>query len=131
MAKVDSVYVHNTGDHGIKVHSEDGKLVKRFDIIRFDDMTGRATSTGYTQISRDEYERLYKESKVFSHFIDLKVLVKHDTLPEEAMTPHDALVSAKRAAAEQEAWAKELEQENEALKAELEALKAKAGKGGA
>jgi hypothetical protein len=130
MAKTNEVYIQNTGDHGIKVHSADGKLTRRFDILRFDNTTGHVTHSGYTPIPKEEYERLLKESKVFSHFMELKWLVKHDELPEEAMSPHDALVSAKQEAAEQEAWAKELEQENEALKKELEALKAKSGKGG-
>jgi hypothetical protein len=113
------------------VHSADGKLVKRFNVMSFDDMTGSLTHSGYTEITLAEYETLAKESKVFSHFLGLKTLKRHEALPEEAMTPHDALMSAKREAAEYEQLTAELEKENAELKKEIEALKAKSGKGGA
>jgi hypothetical protein len=123
MAKSKDVYIQCLGDHGIKVHSADGKLTKRFDIAAYDTVSGRQTNTGFTRLTTEEYETLFRESKVFSHFIELKTLVKYDSLPEDALTPHEALVSAKKEAAEHAKLVAELKAENEALKAENEALK--------
>jgi hypothetical protein len=116
VAKETVVYIQNVGDHGIKAHSADGKLVKRFECVQYNDLTGRPTHNGYTPLSMTEYATLLRESKVFSHFLDLKMLAKHDALPEDAMSPHDALVSAKRESAEYA----QLIAEMEAVKQELE-----------
>lgn len=124
MAKEKQIYVQNTGDHGIKVHSADQKLIKRFDIEKFDALTGRLTHTGFTPLSKAEYDTLFKESKVFSHFLERGVLVRHEDLPEEAMTPRDALVSAKREVAEYAERIAELEAENKALAGKVAGLEA-------
>jgi hypothetical protein len=124
MAKNKDVYIQCIGDHGIKVKSEDGKLTKRFDIQAFDGVTGRVVRTGYTKLSLDEYETLLKQSSLFAHFIQRGVLVKHDKLPDDAVTAHDALVGAKREAAESAERIDALEKEVDALKAENDTLKA-------
>jgi hypothetical protein len=100
MAKEKQVHIQNTMDHGVKVHSADETLVKRFETVQYDDLTGRPTHTGYTPLTETEFATLFAESKIFSSFLAKGFLVKHDELPEDAMTPHDALVAAKREAAE-------------------------------
>jgi hypothetical protein len=124
MAREEHVYIQNTVDHGIKVHSADEKLVKRFEAIQFDDLTGRPTHTGYTPLTKTEYDTLLNESKLFSSCLERKMLVLHDELPEDVMTPHDALVKAKREAAEAERLLAEAEQENKELSGKIAALEA-------
>jgi septal ring factor EnvC (AmiA/AmiB activator) len=121
MAKEKQVYIQNTRDHGIKVHSADGKLVKRLEIAKFDNLTGRVTHTGHTPLTEAEFATLFNESKLFSSFLAQGFLVKHDELPEDAMTPHDALVRAKREAAESDRLLRETEEANATLRAELSA----------
>jgi chromosome segregation ATPase len=115
MARENSVFIQNTMDHGLKAHSADGKLVKRFDIAKADSLTGRAVHNGYTQLTETEFDTLLKESKIFSSFLERKLLVKYDELPEDAMTPRDALVAAKREAAELSAELEKAAAENKAL----------------
>jgi hypothetical protein len=124
MAKERSVYIQNTMDHGIKVHSADGKLVKRFEIARFDNLTGRPTHNGYTALTRAEFDTLFNESKLFSSFLARKLLAQYDELPEDAMTAHEALVEAKRESAEYAQLMDELEKENKALAGKLAAANA-------
>jgi hypothetical protein len=123
VAKEKTVFIQNTGDHGVKVHSADEKLVKRFEIVKVDAFTGRQISAGYTPITEAEYDVLSKESKLFSHMLASGVLVKHDSLPEDVMTPHEALREAKKEAAEYEKLLAESDAENKKLSEELEALK--------
>jgi hypothetical protein len=119
MAKEKVVYIQNTTDHGIKIRSADSKLVKRFEIARFDNLTGRPTHNGYTALTMAEFDTLFRESKLFSSFLERKWLKKYDALPEDAMTAHDALVEAKRESAEYAQLMEELEQENKELTEKL------------
>ena len=122
MAREKLVYIRNTGDHAIKVSSADGKLTKRLEVARFDALSGRALHFGYTPLTATEHATLARESKLLSHFMDLKILELHETLPEEAMTPHETLVNAKREAAEQAQYVSELEAKIERQEKGLEAL---------
>jgi septal ring factor EnvC (AmiA/AmiB activator) len=124
MAKEKIVHIQNTMDHGLKVHSADGRLVKRFEIAKYDSLTGRVTHSGYTALTQSEFDTLFKESKLFSSFLNRKALVKHDELPDDAMTPHDALVAAKRESAESAQLLEEAEQENKALAERLDKAEA-------
>jgi hypothetical protein len=125
MAREENVYIQNLTDHGIKVRSADEKLVKRFSAVQFDDLTGRPTHTGYTPLTRTEYDTLRKESKLFSSCLERNLLALHTDLPEDVMTPHDALVRAKREAAESAQLLVESEKESAALTARLAALEAR------
>jgi Sec-independent protein translocase protein TatA len=79
---------------------------------RLDKLSGGIAVTGYTELSDEDYRALDETSRTFRHYRDkLKLLVVHDDLPEEAKTPGQALMDAKKAVAA-------LKAENEALKAE-------------
>jgi chromosome segregation ATPase len=116
------VYIQNIHVAGINVKSADGSLKKRFNIAEQDRISGRQVESGYTRLTKAEYEKLLAESKLFQHFIKLKLLVVHTELPPGAQTPHEALVGARKEIVKREKRIETLEAQNKELQGKLEAV---------
>jgi dynactin complex subunit len=86
-------YIQNVHTNSIKLADKEGHIFRPQSIDHF---SGRQTSTGYTRLTQDEYDRLFKESALFRHFIKLKKLIVHEELPADAQTPHEALLNARK-----------------------------------
>jgi chromosome segregation ATPase len=104
-------YIYNGHNAPISANARDEKgkvrYTKTFMPERRDPTTGRVESTGYKELTKEEYEDLRNTSKVFNHYVDdLKLLKVCDDLPAAAKTPHEALVSARE---ESQRRARELE----------------------
>jgi chromosome segregation ATPase len=118
---MNDIYIQNVHTNSIKTNFADRRTVV-FRPQSVDHFSGRQTSTGYTRLTAAEYEKLLRESAVFSHFIELKKLIVHDELPPDAQTPHEALVSARKDAGKLHAALKAAEAEKEALQARIDEL---------
>lgn len=117
-------YVYSRHNAPITVNARDGKgavlFTKTFQPERFDTMTGRVISTGYTTLTGEEYKRLSESSRTFTHYKDkLKLLSVSDDVPPEAKAPHEALADARREARAAKGRVAEQEGEIETLKARV------------
>jgi chromosome segregation ATPase len=117
-------YIYNKHIAPITVNARGGKgavlFTKTFQPERIDGTTGRVVSTGYTTLTKEEYDQLSGSSRTFTHYKDkLGLLVEYEDLPPEAKTPQEALVDARNKMREAQARAAELEGENVKLKTEL------------
>jgi dynactin complex subunit len=114
-------YIQNVHTNSIKPRTADKKEYI-FRPQHIDHFSGRQTSTGYTRLTKDEYDKLRTESPLFRHFIDLKKLIVHDELPADAQTPHEALVSARKDAGKLAAELDKAGEEKAALQAMIDDL---------
>jgi len=112
-------YVQNNHTNGIRVSITVGgkKYDKRFPVQGFD-LTGKIVETGYTRLTEKEYEACGAD-KLFTYFVKIGKLIVHDSLPASAMSPHDALVSARKESGKFQARISELEKENSDLQKQL------------
>jgi chromosome segregation ATPase len=112
-------YIQNVHTNSIKLADKEGHIFRPQSVDHF---SGRQTSTGYTRLTKDEYDKLLEENVLFRYFIKLKKLVVHDELPADAQTPHEALVSARKDAGKLHAELDRVNGEKAALQAEIDAL---------
>jgi hypothetical protein len=112
-------YVQNVHIALIKCRIEDpdspriaGRVASRDFLFRpasNDRNSGRQLESGFTAVEDSDYEALVKQSKLFTHAVEQKLLFVHDDLPAEAQTPHDMLVATRRELAAANARIAELE----------------------
>jgi hypothetical protein len=117
-------YIQNIHGNTIKfnVVLPDGKVLqKRFPKAAFG-MDGRLVETGYTRLNDEEFILCQKEP-LFRYFQKRGKLIVHETLPAEAMTPHEALVTARKENREMQANVQMLERENVRLNEVVEQLR--------
>jgi hypothetical protein len=120
-------YIQNTHNAPITVHGRDGKgavlFTKKFMPEKADKWTGQVMSTGYTELTDEEFESLEKTSRTFAVYTGktgkAELLVVCDELPPEAKTPHEALVDARKEARKSAGKIAELDGEIVKLKASL------------
>lgn len=126
-----SKYIQNTYTADIQiVLKKDGRFERNaiFPHYVFNKLTAQVENDGYTEVDEELYERLKKDA-CFNVLVKKGKLVVHDEAPLKAGSFTQIM--------EMKARIKELEDENKALKAELEELKkgakksgGKSGKGG-
>ena len=124
-------YVKNVHTNGILCTTKDKALTKRFGVLSWDKLTGQRLASGYTPVEEKELEQLTdKESgcALFKYFVAKKKLIVYDKLPDDAISPHEALVSARQDAgklagelSKATAEVEKLKKENAELKAKLKA----------
>jgi hypothetical protein len=112
-------YIQNVHTNSIKLTDKEGHIFRPQSVDHF---SGRQTSTGYTRLTEDEYNRLLNENKLFKHFIGLKKLIVHDELPPDAQTPHEALVSARKDAGKLNAELNKANRDKAALQTRIDEL---------
>ena len=116
-------YIQNTYSADIQiVLKKDGRFERNvvFSHYVFNKVTGQVESDGYTEIDEELYARLQKDV-CYKVLVQKGKLVEHDEAPLRAGSFTQLM--------EMKAHIKELEDENKALRAELDALKG--GKGDA
>ena len=118
------VYIENIHNAPITCNAREGAKVLftiKFMPLVTDKWSGRDISSGYTNLTGEQYKQLEESSRTFKHYKDdLKLLIVHDELPEALKTPHQVLSEAKALIREYEAKIKQLEAENDRLKGEAE-----------
>ena len=96
---------------------------KRFMPEKAEKWTGQTVSTGYTELTDEEFKILEETSRTFAVYTGktgkAALLVVCDELPPEAKTPHEALVDAWREARKSANKIAELDSEIVTLKASL------------
>ena len=120
-------YIQNTHTAPITVHGRDGKgavlFTKRFMPEKAEKWTGQVVSTGYTELTDEEFSILEDTSRTFAVYTGktgkAALLVVCDELPPEAKTPHEALVDARKDARKSAEKIAGLESEITRLKASL------------
>jgi hypothetical protein len=120
-------YIQNTHTAPITVHGRDGKgavlFTKRFMPEKAERWTGQVVSTGYTELTDEEFNILEETSRTFAVYTGktgkAALLVVCDELPPEAKTPHEALVDARKEARKSAEKIAGLESEIVKLKASL------------
>jgi hypothetical protein len=120
-------YIQNTHTAPITVNGRDAKgavlFTKRFMPERAEKWTGQVVSTGYTELTDEEFKILNDTSRTFNVYTGktgkAELLVVCNDLPPEAKTPHEALVAARREALKSARKTAELDSEIVKLKASL------------
>ena len=120
-------YIQNTHTAPITAHGRDRKgavlFTKRFMPEKAEKWTGQVVSTGYTELTDEEFKILEETSRTFAVYTGktgkAALLVVCDELPPEAKTPHEALVDARKEARKSANKIAELESEIVTLKASL------------
>jgi hypothetical protein len=112
-------YIQNRHIAGIHCKTPDGKTDIWFRIQRIDKRTGRLESTGYTRVTEAQYQKLTAESRTFTRCVEQKMLVVYDEPPADALTPHEALITARREAGKLKGELEKAQAENTRLQAEL------------
>ena len=84
------------------------KFTKTFDALRVDPVTGRILSTGYTEVSNEEFADL-KTLKIFAGYIKDGSFVVFDKAPEDALKDSQIVSSLRKENGELKAKIKELE----------------------
>jgi chromosome segregation ATPase len=120
-------YIQNTHIAPITVNGRDSKgavlFTKRFMPEKTDKWTGQAVSTGYAELTDEEFKILEKTSRTFNVYTGktgkAELLVVCGELPPEAKTPHEALVDARKEARKSAARIAELDGEIVRLKESL------------
>jgi len=79
------VWIRNNKNASVVVKTSKGESVG-FDRMTVSKTTGQIESTGYTSVSEEIFEDLYKSSKIFKSFIDSRQLEKFDEAPLSALT---------------------------------------------
>jgi len=122
-------YVQNIHTNGILCETGDKTLTKLFPVLAWDKVTGQRLTTGYTAVTEEEIRQFTESCPLFVYFTKKKKLIVHDALPEEAMTPHEALSSARKENGKLAAQIETLTKENAEMREkimQLEKAKAKA-----
>jgi hypothetical protein len=96
----DDVFVQNTHANGIKVavkcyENGTGHIWEKLFTRQTFDQNGREVTTGYTRLTAKEYE-LCRRDKLFQYFQGIGKLHVYEDLPASAMTPHEALINARK-----------------------------------
>jgi uncharacterized coiled-coil DUF342 family protein len=120
-------YIQNTHVAPITVNGRDDKgkvlFTKRFMPEKAEKWTGQVVSTGYTELTDEEFKILEKTSRTFNVYTGktgkAELLVVCDELPPEAKTPHEALVDARKEARKSAEKIAELDGEIVKLKTSL------------
>lgn len=132
------LYIKNNLKYAVAFKlNKDGKEKRfEFDCLRIFQDTGNIATTGVTPISEEDFDALYKNSKVFKDHIDkgyiektkeqgaTTVANKMDSLEKEnAVLRKQLEAKTKEASTATSEELEETKKENESLKKQLEALK--------
>lgn len=132
------LYIKNNLKYAVAFKlNKDGKEKRfEFDCLRIFQDTGNIATTGVTPISEEDFDELYKNSKVFKDHIDkgyiektkeqgaTTVANKMDSLEKEnAVLRKQLEAKTKEASTATSEELEETKKENESLKKQLEALK--------
>lgn len=112
-------YIQNVHVADIRCTTEDKKLSVVFPIAVADKYTGKQAQSGYTKVNEEQYESLVKTCRLFTKMVELKKLIVYDKAPADAVSPHEALVSARSDARKFQGEAEKLKKETDELKAAL------------